>query len=156
MPPEDSVSVRFIRKMGCNSTTSVKAIAMPTLLIWCLGTQPWSVTGNNDIPLGICMIQTNTRDVTNQWRGKFQASPYKNHPESLVLFLKLFHGHQKVTATGRSESRIWWCGGSKFMVSEERQPKWGSWGRRPQWYPVAKPLVGSRGKAPWSWRIISK
>ena len=39
-------------------------------------------------------------------------------------------------------------GMTEFMVIGERQPILGILGRRPQWYLVAKPLVGSEGFAP--------
>ena len=135
MPPEDSDSVRFSRKMGCNSTASAKAMAMTNLLIGCLWTQPWSVTGNNDIPLGICIFQTSTRDFTHQWRGKIQASPTKT---TLMLLHKLFMDTEKLLP--RAEANPWF-GDVGEIYGECGAPAYvGDLG--------ASPPVVSSGKAP--------
>ena len=129
MPPEDSDSVRFSRKMDY-STTSVKAIAMTTLLIGCLGTQPWSVTGNNDIhPWDMLHMH-----FSNQYQGchkpvtgKIQASPSKT---TLVVLHKLFMDTKKLLpwaganpGFGDEGRNLWWVWSASLY--------WGSWGVAP-------------------------
>ena len=152
MPPEDSDSVRFSRKMGCTSTTSVKAIAMTTLLIGCLGTQPWSVMGNNDIPFNWDM------HISNQYQGCHEPVTGKIPGFSLQKPLWCYFINYSCTPKSycHGQERIQdLVMGAEFMVNAVRQSILEILGRHPQWYLVAKPLVGSGGKAPCSWRIIS-
>ena len=155
MPSEDSDSVRLSQKMGCNSTTSVKAIAVTTLLIGCLGTQPWSVTGNNDIPLeyaayAFCKPVPGMSQTSDGEKSRL-------HPTKITLMLlhKLFIDTKKLLPrAGYSESRIWWWGGIYGECGALAYI--GDLGASPQWYLVAKFRIASGGKAPRSWRIISK
>ena len=153
MPPEDSDSVWFSRKMGCNSTTSVKAVAiyMTTSLIGCLGTQPWSVTWNNEIPPWDMLHM----HFSNQYQGchnpvtgknpgfPLQKPPWRYFINSSWTPKSYCHG-QDIANPGFGD-------GAEFMVSVERPPILGILGRRPQWCLV----VRSRSFAHWSWRIVS-
>ena len=152
MPSEDSDSVRFGRKMGCNSTTSVKAIAMTTFLIGCLGTQPWSVTGKNDIPSWDMHISNQYQGFHIPVTGENPGLPLQKPPWCFFINYSwtpnsYCHGQERIQGLVMGGGFYGECGAPANL---------GDLGESPQWYLVAKPLVRWRGKAPWSWRIISK